>query len=83
LKELLDSYWLSKKIIAYVRDEGTNLNFMTTTLKFNCEVFNLEESFNDTCFGHAFSKTYQCAIIEERVCKDLKFVSIKSVQFDI
>jgi hypothetical protein len=49
----------------------------------NCGSLWLEESFNDICFGHAFSKTYQCAIIEERVCKDLKFVSIKSVQFDI
>ncbi len=59
LKKLLDSYGLSKKIIAYIKDEGENLS-MTTTLKYvvNYEVLGLEESFSGTCFGHAFSKTY-------------------------
>jgi hypothetical protein len=59
-KELLDSYELSKKIIAYVNNKGENLNSMTTILKsiINCEVLGLEESFNGICFGHAFSKTY-------------------------
>jgi len=77
LKKLLDSYGLRKKIIAYVKDEGENLNFMTTFFKFfvNCEVLGLEESFNDTYFGHAFSKTY--VTTKERLCKNLKFVSIK------
>jgi len=52
---------------------------MTTTFKFiiNCEVLGLEESFNGTCFGHAFSKTCQYANVQERVCKNLKYVSIK------
>jgi hypothetical protein len=81
LKKFLDSYGLRKKIIAYVK--GANLNFMTTSFKFvvNCEVLGLEKNFNDTCFGHAFSKTY--VTVEERVCKNLMFVSIKSAQFDI
>jgi hypothetical protein len=76
LKKLLDSYGLRKKIIVYVKDEGANLT-MTTSFKFivNCEVLGLEENFNDTCFGHAFSKTYLTA--KERLCKNLKFVSIK------
>jgi hypothetical protein len=81
LKELLDSYGLSKKIIAYVKDERTNLNFMTTAFKFvgNCEVLGLEERFNGTYFGHAFSKTCEYAIVEKSVCKDLKYVLIKFV----
>jgi hypothetical protein len=81
LKKLLDYYGLSKKIIAYVKDQGTNLNFMTTTLKFvvNCEVLRLEESFNGIYFGRAFSKTCEYAIVEKRVCTDLKYVSIKFV----
>jgi len=33
LTELLDQYDLRKKIIAYVKDEGTNLNAMTIALK--------------------------------------------------
>jgi hypothetical protein len=46
---------MKKKIIAYVKDEGANLNVMTTTLKsmVNCEVFGMENSFQGTCFGHA------------------------------
>jgi hypothetical protein len=81
LKKLLDSYGLSKKIIVYVKDEGANLNSMITTLKFvvNCEVLGLEESFNGTCFGHAFFKTYYYVIVEERECDNLKFASIKSM----
>ncbi len=79
LKELLDCYGLSKKIIVYVKDEGANLNSMTTILKFvvNCEGLGLKESFNGTCFGHAFFKTCQYVIAKKRVCKNLKYVSIK------
>ncbi len=40
-------YGLRNKIIAYVNDEGSNLNIMTNTLKsiVKCEVFGLDESF--------------------------------------
>ncbi len=57
---LLDSYELKKKIIAYLKYEGENLDSMTIVLKsiVNCEILGLEESFNGTCFGHAFSKTW-------------------------
>jgi hypothetical protein len=44
LIELLRKYNLKKKIIAYVKDEGSNLNTsMTTTLKFviNCNILGL------------------------------------------
>jgi type IV pilus biogenesis protein CpaD/CtpE len=47
LIELLDQYNLRKKIVAYVKDKGANLNAMTIALKFvvNCEVLSMEESF--------------------------------------
>jgi hypothetical protein len=40
----LDKYGLIKKIIAYVKDEGSNLDALTTILKVavNCESFGLE-----------------------------------------
>jgi hypothetical protein len=68
LIELLDKYALRKKIIAYVKDEGSNLNAMTTALKVvvNYEPFSLKESFQSTCFGHAFSKACQYGIVEKR-----------------
>jgi hypothetical protein len=79
LTELLDKYVLRKKIIAYVKDEGSNLNAMTIALKvvINYEPVSLKESFQGTCFGHAFSKACQCGTVEKKVCKDLRYVSIK------
>jgi hypothetical protein len=85
LIELLDQYDLRKKIIAYVKDEGANLNAMTTILKFvvDCEVLGMEESFQGTCFGHAFSKTCQYGKAKDFFGKNLKHIFIKSTQFDL
>jgi hypothetical protein len=82
LIELLEKHGLRKKFIVYVKDEGSNLNAMTTALKaiVNCESLSLEESFKGTCFGHVFSKARQYGIVKEKVCKDLKYVSIKSTK---
>jgi hypothetical protein len=55
----LDKYGLRKKIIAYVKNEGSNLHvMMIIALKaiVNYEYLGLEKSFQGTCFGHAFSK---------------------------
>jgi uncharacterized protein with NAD-binding domain and iron-sulfur cluster len=80
LTELLDLHDLRKFFFAYVKDEGANLNAITATIKsmMNCEVFYMEESFQNTCFGHAFFKACQYGIIEKKVCKNLKHISIKS-----
>jgi len=77
---LFDQYGLRNKIIAYVKDEGSNLNTMTIALKYivKCEIFRLDESFQGACFGHVFSKACQYVTTNEKVCKNLKFVSIKS-----
>jgi hypothetical protein len=58
LIKLLDKYGLKKKIISYVKDEGSNFNAMITWLKVVViyEFFGLEESFQGTCFGHVFLK---------------------------
>ncbi len=47
LTKLFDQYGLRNKIIAYVKDDGSNLNIMTIALKSvtNCELLNLDESF--------------------------------------
>jgi uncharacterized protein with NAD-binding domain and iron-sulfur cluster len=79
LIELLDQYDFKKKIVAYVKDEGANLNAMTTTYKFvvDYEVFGMEENFQGTCFGHAFFKACQYGTNKEFFCKNLKHISIK------
>jgi len=85
LIELLDSFALRKKIITYVKDEGFNMNIMTTTLKsiISCDMLDLEESFNGIYFGHAFSKACQYATTKEKNCKYLQYVLIKYAQRDL
>jgi hypothetical protein len=55
---LLYAYGLRNKIITYVKDEGSNLNTLIIALKsvVKCETLGLKESFQETCFGHVFSK---------------------------
>jgi hypothetical protein len=47
LTKLLKKYGLRKKIIAYVKDKGSNINVMTIALKLvvSCESLSLEENF--------------------------------------
>jgi hypothetical protein len=67
LIELLDKCGLRKKIIIYVKDEGSNLNAMIGAWK---SVANYE------CFGHKFLKACQYRIAKEKV-------SIKSTQANL
>ncbi len=81
----MDSFGLRKKIIAFVKDEGVNLNAMIFALRsiVNCDILGLKESFNGSCFGHVLCKGCQYGIVEENICKDMRFVSIKNAQFEI
>jgi hypothetical protein len=58
---------------------------MTIALKsiVSYDMLGLEESFQNTCFRHAFSKACQYATTDEKVCKDLQYVSIKFAQKDL
>jgi len=46
LTKLFDQYGLRNKIIAYLKDEGLDLNIVTIVLKsiIKCEVLGLDES---------------------------------------
>jgi hypothetical protein len=65
LQELLEQYGLTKNIIVYVKNECTNLITMTFALKsiVSFEALGMIEKFWGPCFGHAFSKVHQYAII--------------------
>jgi hypothetical protein len=58
LQDLLKQYGLIKKIFDYVKNEGANLNTMTIALKSikSWEALGVIESFQGTCFEHAFYK---------------------------
>jgi hypothetical protein len=52
---------------------------MTIALKYvvNYELLGLEESYQGSCFEHAFSKACQYGIVDDKVCRRLKHVSIE------
>jgi hypothetical protein len=64
LIKLLKKYNSKNKIILYVKDEGSNLNTMIVALKIvgSCDILGLQESYQGTCFGHAFIKAYEYAM---------------------
>ncbi len=78
---MLDQYDLRKKVIEYVKDEGANLNALTVILKsmVDCEVLGMEKSFQGSCFGHLFYKACQYGTTKKKVCKNLRYASIKLV----
>jgi ABC-type multidrug transport system ATPase subunit len=53
--EFIDQCGSKKKIVAYVKNERSNLK-IAFKLIVKCEVLSLDESFQGTCFGHAFFK---------------------------
>jgi hypothetical protein len=62
-----------------LKDEGSNLNTMIVALKaiISCDNLSLEESYQGTCFGHAFSKAYQYATMDQKVCKNFEIYFYK------
>jgi GTP-sensing pleiotropic transcriptional regulator CodY len=73
---------LTKKIFAYVKDEGAHFNTMTTTLKsiISCETLCVMENFQGTSFGYGFTKACQYATSKKRNFGSLKYVAIKCAQ---
>jgi hypothetical protein len=77
LIELLRKYNLREEMIIYVKYQSSNLNIMIVTLKFvvNFNILGLWESFQGSCFGHAFFKAYQYVTTYEFFCTGLMYLS--------
>jgi hypothetical protein len=54
---MLEKFGFTSKVLCYVKDEGTNLLNMTTTLKslISCEALRLFVLFDGASFGRAMS----------------------------
>jgi hypothetical protein len=78
LQKLLNKCALINKIIAYVKDEGFNLQTCVIVLNFivSCNSLGLLKPFDSLCFGHALSKVCQYATINEKVFANLNYASI-------
>jgi hypothetical protein len=81
LTKSLDNYALKRKINVYVKDSGANLNTMITTLKLivSYDVLGLKKVFRAFVLVMHF-KGCKYATIEKKICKNLRYVSIKIAQ---
>jgi hypothetical protein len=79
INDVFAKYGLNARIIAYVKDEGGNLNTMTNALTFvvSCETLGWQTPFVGSCWGHAMSKYIQYAIDDVKVSIRLTSVSTK------
>jgi hypothetical protein len=57
LQVLLDKFGLLHQVIAFVKDEGTNLFAMAVVLHsiIDCEPLKILKVYKGTCFGHVMS----------------------------
>jgi hypothetical protein len=80
VKELLSSYNLLEKLIAYVKDEGGNMSTLARALSsvVSCACLKLAAPWQGFCFGHVFSKTCQYACNDVLVCLGFREVNLKA-----
>ncbi len=82
LESLLSKFKLAHRVIAFVKDEGSNLTSMAFTL---CSIIDYQplrllKVYEGICFGHVMYKACQQATNGNKVSKCLVQVSVKDVQ---
>jgi hypothetical protein len=82
LKTMPEKFGLISKVLCYVKDKGTNLANMTTTLKsiISCEALSLLVPFDGACFGHVMNKATQYATNDDKIFKDLVPINVRFAQ---
>ncbi len=85
VKQILKKFGLTQKIMAYVKDESSNLATCAQALKAVVSCVNLDKAkpFDGHCFGHTLSRVCQYVIFDEKVGFGLLYASIKSTQVDV
>jgi len=66
LESSLGKYDLTHHVIAFAKDEGTNLTSMTITLHFINQPLKLQKVYEGMCFGHIMSNACQYATNDSR-----------------
>jgi hypothetical protein len=85
LKDLFTRFDLYAKVIAYMKDEGTNLNTFTNILIsiVSCVALMLPQPYANSYFGHVVSKCFEYAINDLKICVAMKEVSIKDAHVSL
>ncbi len=80
LKDILEKFGLTSKMLCYMKDVGTNFASMIVTLKskISCEVLSLPQHFDGSCFGHVMNKVVQDATNDSKIFKKLVPINVKS-----
>lgn len=80
VKELLNSFNLTDKIIAFVMDDDLRLGSLTSALSSMvvCAPLQLSEPYAGTCFGHVMSTACDSATNDAKVCSRMREVSIEA-----
>jgi hypothetical protein len=80
---LLNSFALLDKVIAYIKDERSNLNTLTFPLAFVVSYFALQLTcpFVGSCFGHAMSKATQYVTKDNEFYVGFSYINLKEAQF--
>ncbi len=71
--------------MAYVKDEGVNLQTCASTLNsiISCNGLGMFEPFDGACLGHALSKVYQYTTMNGKVALGFNYAIIKFAQTNI
>jgi hypothetical protein len=82
VNEVLTTYGLNVKILAYVKDERNNISTMTIVVTFvvSCELLKFTTPFIGSCWWHAMSKCCKYATNDTKVYTRLTLISIKECQ---
>jgi hypothetical protein len=85
LKQILNKFGLTQKIMAYVKDEGSNLATCAQALKAYVFCIDLDTTkpFDGYCFGRTLSKVCQYVTSDEKATCGLPYAFIKSTQVDV
>ena len=62
VKRLLQTFQLTDKVFAYVKDKGANLATLATALSSMVTCGPLEMTVPGTCFGHVMSKVWHANV---------------------
>ncbi len=85
LTKLLYEYWLRKKCFVYVKDKGSNLNVLTTTLKFavSCQCLPLDlKNFKALVLAMIFVKLANMWQHMKKIAKiEIYFYQVSSIRF--
>ncbi len=82
-KKLLDKFFLTKKIVIYVKDVWYNLQTCANALNsiISCNTLALLEPFDGSFLGNTFLKVCQYVTVNEKMSIDLPCTFIKAIQF--